>query len=159
MVPLVTLVAVTTAAGVAGFFLVGTGPRPTRRSAPPSRSDSTSGGVGASAASSVRGWIPRRPPGSRSPLLLGIVVAGALVGVFVWMIRRDIGFVNVDLAVERWAEAHATTFSDAVLEAVTHLGTPRPSSRWAWRSQPTACGGGGGWPCRSSSWPWCSARC
>jgi undecaprenyl-diphosphatase len=54
--------------------------------------------------------------------LAGIVLAGAVVGLFVWMIRRDIGFVNVDLAVERWAEAHATAFSDAVLGAVTHLG-------------------------------------
>jgi undecaprenyl-diphosphatase len=45
-----------------------------------------------------------------------------VVGLFAWMIRRDIGFVNVDLSVERWAEAHATAFSDGVLEGITRLG-------------------------------------
>ncbi|HJU57694.1 MAG TPA: phosphatase PAP2 family protein [Actinomycetota bacterium] len=54
--------------------------------------------------------------------LIGIVLAGALIGLFAWMIRRDLGVVAVDLAVERWAEAHATTLTDAVLEALTHLG-------------------------------------
>jgi membrane-associated phospholipid phosphatase len=54
--------------------------------------------------------------------LIGIVVAGAVVGLFAWMIRRDLGVVTVDLAVERWAEAHATAFTDGVLGALTHLG-------------------------------------
>jgi membrane-associated phospholipid phosphatase len=54
--------------------------------------------------------------------LIGIVVAGAVVGLFAWMIRRDLGVVTADLAVERWAEARATAFSDGVLEALTHLG-------------------------------------
>ncbi|HJS26974.1 MAG TPA: phosphatase PAP2 family protein [Actinomycetota bacterium] len=54
--------------------------------------------------------------------LIGIVVAGAAVGLFAWMIRRDLGVVAVDLAVERWAETHATAFTDGVLEALTRLG-------------------------------------
>jgi membrane-associated phospholipid phosphatase len=54
--------------------------------------------------------------------LIGIVVSGTAVGLFAWMIRRDRGVVTVDLAVERWAEAHATAFTDGVLEALTHLG-------------------------------------
>ncbi len=54
--------------------------------------------------------------------LIGIVVSGAAVGLFAWMIRRDRGVVTVDLAVERWAEAHATAFTDGVLGALTHLG-------------------------------------
>ena len=54
--------------------------------------------------------------------LIGIVVAGAVVGLFAWMIRRDLGVVTVDLAVERWAEARATAFTDGVLGALTHLG-------------------------------------
>ena len=54
--------------------------------------------------------------------LIGIVVAGAMVGLFAWMIRRDLGVVTVDLAVERWAEARATAFTDGVLETLTHLG-------------------------------------
>jgi membrane-associated phospholipid phosphatase len=54
--------------------------------------------------------------------LIGIVVAGAVVGLFAWMIRRDLGVVTADLAVERWAEARATAFTDRVLGALTHLG-------------------------------------
>ena len=57
-----------------------------------------------------------------SVALTGLVLGGAIVGVLMWMIRRDAGLVNVDLAVERWAEQHATAFSDDVLEAITHLG-------------------------------------
>jgi hypothetical protein len=38
------------------------------------------------------------------------------------MVRRDSGLVNVDRAVERWAEEHATTFTDDVLAGITHLG-------------------------------------
>jgi undecaprenyl-diphosphatase len=54
--------------------------------------------------------------------LIGIVVSGAVVGLFAWMIRRDLGVVTVDLAVERWAEARATSFTDDVLETLTHIG-------------------------------------
>jgi undecaprenyl-diphosphatase len=54
--------------------------------------------------------------------LIGIVVTGTVVGLFAWMIRRDLGVVTVDLAVERWAEARATDFTDGVLGALTHLG-------------------------------------
>jgi undecaprenyl-diphosphatase len=54
--------------------------------------------------------------------LIGIVVTGTVVGLFAWMIRRDLGVVTVDLAVERWAEARATAFTDGVLGALTHLG-------------------------------------
>ncbi len=54
--------------------------------------------------------------------LTGLVLSGAIMGVLVWMIQRDAGVVNVDLAVEGWAERHATAVSDDVLEAITHLG-------------------------------------
>ena len=54
--------------------------------------------------------------------LIGIVVTGTVVGLFAWMIRRDLGVVTVDLAVERWAEARATALTDGVLGALTHLG-------------------------------------
>jgi membrane-associated phospholipid phosphatase len=54
--------------------------------------------------------------------LIGIVMAGAAVGLLAWMIRRDLGVVTLDLAVERWAEARATAFTDGVLGALTHLG-------------------------------------
>jgi membrane-associated phospholipid phosphatase len=69
----------------------------------------------------------RMTPGTATGLALtaalaGLVVTGAVVGVLVWMIRRDAGLVNVDLGVERWALEHSTAFSDDVLETVTHLG-------------------------------------
>lgn len=123
MVPVVTMVAVSAAAGIGGFLLVRHWPQ-----ADPALSATESIGQRLGSRRGVRRFLrSRMDPATATGLaltvaLLGIVVAGALVGVFVWMIRRDIGFVNVDLAVERWAEAHATTFSDAVLGAVTHLG-------------------------------------
>lgn len=54
--------------------------------------------------------------------LIGMVVSGAAVGLLAWMIRGDLGVVTVDLTVERWAEAHASAFTDGVLGAITHLG-------------------------------------
>ena len=123
MLPVLTLVAVTTAAGVAGFILVRHWPQ-----ADPARSATESIGEHLGSRRGIRRFLrSRMDPATATGLaltvaLLGIVLAGAVVGVFVWMIRREVGFVNVDLAVERWAEAHATTFSDSVLEAVTHLG-------------------------------------
>jgi undecaprenyl-diphosphatase len=54
--------------------------------------------------------------------LVGIVVAGAIVGLFSWMIRRDSGVVDIDVAIERWAEAQASSSTDAVLEGLTHAG-------------------------------------
>jgi hypothetical protein len=69
----------------------------------------------------------RMDPSTATGLLLtvalaGLVLSGAVVGVLVWMVRRDSGLVNVDRAVERWAEEHATTFTDDVLAGITHLG-------------------------------------
>jgi membrane-associated phospholipid phosphatase len=123
VLPVVTLVALTTAAGIAGFLLVRHWPQ-----ADPALSATESIGQRLGSRRGVRRFLrSRMDPATATGLaltvaLLGIVLAGAVVGVFVWMIRRDVGFVNVDLAVERWAEAHATTFSDNVLGAVTHLG-------------------------------------
>jgi len=54
--------------------------------------------------------------------LAALVLTGVIVGVLAWMVRRDVGLVDLDHAIEVWADEHATTFSDAVLGAVTHLG-------------------------------------
>lgn len=54
--------------------------------------------------------------------LIGLVVAGVVVGLLAWTIRRDAGLVDVDHAVEIWADEHATPLSDDVLGAITHLG-------------------------------------
>ena len=54
--------------------------------------------------------------------LAALVLTGVIVGVLAWMVRRDVGLVDLDHAIEVWADEHATTFSDAVLGAITHLG-------------------------------------
>ena len=53
--------------------------------------------------------------------LIGLVVAGIIVGLLAWTIRRDAGLVDVDHAVEIWADERATPLSDDVLDAITHL--------------------------------------
>jgi membrane-associated phospholipid phosphatase len=52
----------------------------------------------------------------------GLVLTGVIVGVLAWMVRRDTGLVDIDHAIEAWANEHATTFSDDVLRGITHLG-------------------------------------
>ena len=54
--------------------------------------------------------------------LAGLVLTGVIVGLVAWMIRRDTGLVDIDRAIEAWANEHATTFSDDVLRGITHLG-------------------------------------
>src|SRR4029450_11980732 len=53
--------------------------------------------------------------------LIGIVIAGIVVGVLAWMVRRDAGLVDIDHAIELWADRHATTFRDDGLAGLTHL--------------------------------------
>jgi hypothetical protein len=38
------------------------------------------------------------------------------------MIRRGSGLVNIDRAIDVWADEHATVFSDQVFAGITHLG-------------------------------------
>ena len=54
--------------------------------------------------------------------LASLVLTGVIVGVLAWMVRRDTGLVEIDHAIEAWANEHATTFSDDVLRGITHLG-------------------------------------
>jgi membrane-associated phospholipid phosphatase len=54
--------------------------------------------------------------------LTGLVIAGIIVGVLAWMIRRDTGLVDIDHALELWADRNATAFTDDVLAGITHLG-------------------------------------
>jgi membrane-associated phospholipid phosphatase len=54
--------------------------------------------------------------------LAALVLTGVVVGVLAWMVRRNVGLVDLDHAIEVWADTHATTLSDAVLGAITHLG-------------------------------------
>jgi undecaprenyl-diphosphatase len=120
---LLILVLAATVAGAAGFFVVRHWPQ-----ADPALDATASIASRLGNRRSVRHFLRSRiDPATATGLaltvaLVGIVVAGVVVGLFVWMIRRESGFVNVDRAVERWAEAHATAFSDGVLEGLTHLG-------------------------------------
>jgi membrane-associated phospholipid phosphatase len=120
---LVVLVVAAAAAGATGFLLLRRWPQ-----ADPALSATASIGRRLQSKEVARGFLrSRTDPATATGLALtlalaGIVLAGVVVGLFAWMIRRDVGFVNVDLAVERWAEAHATTFSDGVLEGITRLG-------------------------------------
>jgi membrane-associated phospholipid phosphatase len=110
-------------AGLAGYLVVRHWPR-----ADPALSASEAIGAKVRSHPSARSFIRSRlDPATATGLvltvaLIGIVVSGAAVGLFAWMVRRDLGVVTVDFAVERWAEAHAAAFTDDVLEALTHLG-------------------------------------
>lgn len=51
-----------------------------------------------------------------------VVVTGVLVGVLALLVRRETSFLSFDRAIERWASEGATSWSDAVLGGLTHLG-------------------------------------
>jgi undecaprenyl-diphosphatase len=114
---------VSASAGVLAFLAVHHWPQ-----ADPALSATASIGQGLRSRPRARRFLrSRMTPGTATGLALtvalaGFVVTGAIVGVMVWMIRRDAGFVDVDLAVERWALERSTVFTDDVLESVTHLG-------------------------------------
>jgi membrane-associated phospholipid phosphatase len=55
-------------------------------------------------------------------VLLGVIVAGAVFGVLVAMIRAGSGVVNIDLSVSRWAAAQDTSLSLNVLGWITWAG-------------------------------------
>lgn len=122
MIVLLTLLVCATA-GVLAFLAVHHWPQ-----ADPALSATASIGQGLRSRPRARRFLRSRvTPGTATGLALtaalaGLVVTGAIVGVSVWMIRRDAGLVNVDLAVERWALERSTAFTDDVLEGVTHLG-------------------------------------
>ena len=55
--------------------------------------------------------------------LLAVVITGVLLGVGVYMIRRNVGVVRIDQAVERWAAANVGGGSFRALELLTWLGS------------------------------------
>jgi membrane-associated phospholipid phosphatase len=122
-VVLLVVAALIVVAGLTGYLVVRRWPR-----ADPALSASEALGAKVRSHPKPRSFLRSRlDPATATGLvltaaLIGIVMAGAVVGLFAWMIRRDLGVVTVDLAVERWAEAHATAFTDGVLGALTHLG-------------------------------------
>jgi len=120
---LLVVLLVSVAAGLAAFFVIQRWPQ-----ADPALRASEAIGEELERHPPARTFLrSRMDPSTATGLLLtvalaGLVLSGAVVGVLVWMVRRDSGLVNVDRAVERWAEEHATTFTDDVLAGITHLG-------------------------------------
>jgi len=122
-VVLLVVVILSVPAGLAGFLAVRRWPK-----ADPARSASEAVGSKIRGHPGPRSFLRSRlDPATATGLVLTLaltlmVVTGVVVGLLAWMIRQDRGVVTVDLAVERWADGHATTFTDAVLGALTHLG-------------------------------------
>jgi membrane-associated phospholipid phosphatase len=122
-VVLIVFAVLSVIAGLVGFLVVRRWP-----SADPALNASVSLGAELRSRPKPRTFLRSRlDPAAATGLVLTLalivfVVAGALTGLFAWMIRADRGVVTVDLAVERWADVHATALSDTVLGAFTHLG-------------------------------------
>ena len=76
----------------------------------------------------VRRFLRSRiEPGVATGLALSIamiaaVLAGSVIGVLTYMVRRDRGVVSWDLLVARWAAAHADPAATRVLTGFTSLG-------------------------------------
>jgi len=110
------------AAGVGAFVLIRRWPQ-----ADPALSATATIGKDLSRAAPRRFLRSRMDPATATGLaltvaLIGIVIAGIVVGVLAWMVRRDVGLVDIDHGIELWADRHATTFTDDVLAGITHLG-------------------------------------
>lgn len=124
MAPLVALAGVSVAAGLAWAAVVRALPQ-----ADPAGSASRRIGTRLGARVEVRRFLRARlDPEAVTGLALtialgGVVVTGAVFGVFVAMIRSSKGVVHADIAVTRWAAANGTPFSFDVLGWVTSAGS------------------------------------
>jgi membrane-associated phospholipid phosphatase len=58
-----------------------------------------------------------------SAALIGLVVAGAIIGIFVYMIRSNSGVVTVDERIARWAADNVNGVSLRVMTWITQLGS------------------------------------
>jgi membrane-associated phospholipid phosphatase len=121
-VVLLLVVLMSVAAGVGAVVLIGRWPQ-----ADPALSATATIGKDLSQATPRRFLRSRMDPATATGLaltvaLIGIVIAGIVVGVLAWMVRRDVGLVDIDHGIELWADRHATTFTDDVLAGITHLG-------------------------------------
>jgi undecaprenyl-diphosphatase len=121
-VVLLLVVLVSVAAGVGAFVLIGRWPQ-----ADPALGATATIGKDLSQGAPRRFLRSRMDPATATGLaltvaLIGIVIAGVVVGVLAWMVRRDVGLVDIDHAIELWADRNATTFTDDVLAGITHLG-------------------------------------
>jgi membrane-associated phospholipid phosphatase len=121
-VVLLLVVLVSVAAGVGAFALIRRWPQ-----GDPALSATATIGKDLSQDAPRRFLRSRMDPATATGLaltvaLIGFVIAGIVVGVLAWMVRRDVGLVDIDHAIELWADRNATTFTDDVLAGITHLG-------------------------------------
>lgn len=123
MTPLLVLMAAAVVSGFLAFLAIRRFPK-----ADPALTDAVQVGQHLRQPGRVRAFVrARMDPTTSTGLALtiafvGLVLAGVVVGVAVWMIRRESGLVVLDRSVERWAEQSSTAATDAVLRVVTDLG-------------------------------------
>jgi membrane-associated phospholipid phosphatase len=124
LIELVVVAAISAVVGITWALVVRAIPQ-----ADPARAASRRLGAGLSESRGVRRFLRARiDPQAATGLALtlamaAVIVAGAVFGVLVVMIRQNSGVVNVDVAVTRWAAAHATGTSLTVLGWITWAGS------------------------------------
>ena len=124
MIELVIAAALSAVIGVACGLLVAVFP-----SADPARSASRQLGAQVAAQRKLRRFAGARlDPGTTTGLtltaaLIGVVIVFIVFGVAIAMIRSNSGVVNVDVAITRWAAAHANSVTLDVLGWVTLAGS------------------------------------
>jgi membrane-associated phospholipid phosphatase len=74
-------------------------------------------------------WARRLDPGAATGLaltlaLVALALGGVVLGVLALVIRRDPDAIGLDASAAKWGHAHATAFTNDVLNALTHLGQP-----------------------------------
>jgi len=72
----------------------------------------------------------RLDPGAATGLALTValvllIVGGVVLGVLAFVIRSDPDAIGLDASAAKWGAAHATAFTDAVLQRITNIGQPR----------------------------------
>lgn len=124
MLPILVLVLLSGLSGVAAAGIVGRWPQ-----ADPGLSATRAIGEELGRRGRVRRFLQSRLDPSvatglaLSAAVLFVVVAGAIIGVVIYMVRTDSGVVSVDRSVARWAAAHAATGSTHILSTLTQVGS------------------------------------
>jgi undecaprenyl-diphosphatase len=54
-----------------------------------------------------------------------LIVGGVILGALAFVIRSDPDAIGLDASAAKWGAAHATAFTDSVLQRITNIGQPR----------------------------------
>jgi hypothetical protein len=125
-VPLLVLVAVSLAAGMAQAFVASRGRF--SLAAAPAMLPNRGGSAPTVASGRVGNWLAAcRHPAAAAALLLCVALAISvfgwlLVGALALLVRTQSALLDLDSGVADWGSTHATQFSSRVLEAITLLG-------------------------------------